>query len=307
MKKLNTKFWLIRPADALLPLALTAASALGRSDMADRLFHYLLLSRLFGLASAVGIRQAFARQPSMRKATGSVRIALLLQIIGGALIFLIEMVVNGGRMAPAARVALMTGTLLNVEQVFYEYLEAAGEGHSALMTHAVTDILSFGGLMMTSATSGGGVLPYGMEWLLGAAAVSAALSGFIGMTIGGKLTGRMNSEVITCAPFAIAACAAYPLAWLVLNRIPGFPMTVTSIPFFTGLTLFELWRTPFRRNRLEDRPMNKALMIVCVVAVIMWFVPVDFHTGAKKATAAALLAASGCLWGLYGNFKREQE
>ncbi|MBR1559524.1 MAG: hypothetical protein IJ646_04710, partial [Clostridia bacterium] len=72
MKKLN-KMRMVRPADALLPLALLIVSALGRSDMAENVFIYTWLSRLFALASCRGLRQAFSEQPSMRKVTGSVK------------------------------------------------------------------------------------------------------------------------------------------------------------------------------------------------------------------------------------------
>ena len=68
MKKLNLKFLMVRPSDGFLPLALLIVALLGWSEEADGLFMALLFSRLFALATAPGLRQAFARQPSMRMA-----------------------------------------------------------------------------------------------------------------------------------------------------------------------------------------------------------------------------------------------
>ena len=314
MKKRNSKLRLLRPADGFLPGALLICSLLGKSDMADNLFQCLLFSRLFALASAIGLRQAFSRQPSMRMARGSVKAALLLQPVGAALTLGLSLLSDGGRIAPSMLVCLVAGLLLNIEHVFYEYLAAAGEGNSAALSRAVTAALTAGGLMLTSAGAAGGLLPYRLEWLLGAAALSTAAAAVIALGIGGRLKGRINGEVLRCAPAAMLQCFAYPLAWAAILLIPGNPAAAarTSAPFFAGLMLCELCRTPFRRSAAESRPMNRVLAViaaVCVIVIGLWFVPAahDALVNIMKnraadvpGTAVMVLTSAVCSFGMFG-------
>ena len=69
---------LFRPTDALLPLAFLVAALLGRGNLAFELFLAWYGVKLCALATADGLRTAFAAQPSGRYAQGSALIALLI-------------------------------------------------------------------------------------------------------------------------------------------------------------------------------------------------------------------------------------
>lgn len=311
MKKLNLKFLMVRPSDGFLPLALLIVALLGRSEGADGLFMAVLFSRLFALATAPGLRQAFARQPSMRMARGSVLAALMLQPLGALLAAGLELFSNGGAMRTGFPCTLTAALLLNVEHIFYEYLVSAGEGHSAGMARFITALLTGGGLMLGSARSNAGLLPYGLEWLLVGAAISAAVSAVIGLLIGGPLKGRLNGEVLNCAPLSMIQCFVYPLAHVVVMSLcrGWLGGARTSAPFFAGLMFYELWRTPFRRSAMEARPMNRVLIAVCAVSAAV--VGLGLLPGVKlpvdvTATAVLMIVSAACVWGVYGCFRRNE-
>ena len=85
---------LLRPSDLFLPLAFLAASLMGRSEVALELFIALYATKLCALATADGLRAAFATQPSMKYVQGSALTAFVCQFFGFALSFLI---LYGGR------------------------------------------------------------------------------------------------------------------------------------------------------------------------------------------------------------------
>ena len=312
-RRVSGKLRLVRPSDACLPLALLLCSALGKSYTADTLFHYMLFCRLFGIASAIGLRQAFSLQPSMRRARGSVKVALLLQLLGAGITAGVEFWNNHGVFVPYTLIYTGIGTLLNIEHVFYEYLFAAGERRSATICRVITSTLVAGSALMT--TYGNGLLPYGLEWMLGAALLSAVISAVIGLAIGGGLKGRLNTQVIACAPLAIVHCFIYPLIWMLLMI---FPITgkllnsMTSVPFFAGLTVYELARTPFRRSAMEARSMNAALLVVALASAFtigMCLLPpvraafTQFMGGYFSdipAAAGMLIVASLCAFAMFG-------
>ena len=300
MKKLNPKFLLLRPSYGFLPLGLLIASALNHSDGAALLFSTLLISRLLALASATGLRQAFARQPSMRMARGSVKLALLLQPVGAALAAGLWLLLRGRGLPEFSPYLMGAALLLNFEQVFYEYLTAAGEGHSAGMARGITAVLVCGGLMMGEPL-----------WTLGEAAVSAVVTAVIALMIGGPLKGKLNGEVVKCAPWAMLQCAVYPAVYLIaVYALKGKMGEIqTAVPFFAGLTLYELWRTPFRRSALEARPMNAVLGMICAAAAVVIGVSllpgveIDFEV---IAAAGMLILSAVCVWGVYGRFGKEE-
>lgn len=321
MKKLD-KMRMIRPSDAFLPAALLIASALGKSDMAEYVFLEMWLIQLFALASARGLRLAFSEQPSMRRVRGSVKTALLLQIPGALLIAALYLVHNAGRYSPSLMICIGAGLLLNIEHVFYEYLFATGDSHSAIMTRAVTSALTLGGLMMLSDNSHGGLLPYGLEWLLGAAGISAAVSAIIGLTVGGPLKGRCNAQVLKCAPLSMLQTLVYPVAHFLLSMAwPGTSLRLarTALPLFAGMIVYELCRAPFRRTAMESRAMNRTLLIIGAVALAgfgMCLVPAV--QGALKGIlkgcfndlpAAAIMIAVGCIcgFGMFGSVRMGSE
>ena len=314
MKKLD-KMRMVRWSDAFLPAALLIASAFGRSYVAENIFLTTLFARLFALASARGLRQAFSEQPSLRGVRGSVKTALLLQLPGALALILADLLRD--HIVITSHLAYISiALLLNIEHVFYEYLYAAGDGQSAIRCRAITSALSAGGLMMTSLNSNAGLLPYGLEWPLGAAAVSAAVAIIIAAAIGGPLHGKLSPQVLRSAPLAMIQSLVYTLLWLCISMIPRSPLSevFTSVPFFAGLIVYELCRAPFRRTSMESRVMNRALLITAAIAAAVggaYCIPA-VQTALRGALggycidipAAAISVAAGCAagFGMYGSF-----
>lgn len=320
MKKNNNKMRMLRPADGFLPLALIITSVLGRSTASEKLFMCALFPALFALASARGLRIAFSEQPSMRKVAGSVKLALALQFVGAFAFLVIDLIRNHGQFVMTNTIYICAGMLLNIEHVFYEYLYATGDGTSAAFVRAITAALTAGGIMMTSVASGDGLLPYGLEWLLGGAALSAVVAALIGRGIGGKFKGRFNNRVLKCAPPAMIQTAIYPVMWLLALQFlnPLMYDGVTGVPFFSGLLVYELSRTPFRRDAAHSKTFNIAMLVVVLIGGILIglnYVPqaqiylsniMSNWAHELAPTGVMLVAAALCAFGMYGSIiKRE--
>ena len=312
MKKLS-KMRMVRAADVFLPGAFLLTSLLGKGTVTDNLFMTAYIARLLGLASARGLRQAFSLQPSLKKVRGSVIVALLLQLVGVAVLLLADFVQNHV-VVPTHFIYAAIALLLNVEHVFYEYLYATGDGYSALLCRSITAALVGGGVLMTSVSSHDGLLPYCLEWPLGGACLAAAVAGVISFMIGGPLKGKLNDQVIKCAPLALLQSLVYPLFHLALSLISNSALQTasTSASFFAGLALYELCRAPFRRAAMESREMNRNLLIVCAASMAVIGLCVLPLTGNLlrgvlgrrfvdlPAAAVSLIAASACAFGMYG-------
>lgn len=312
---------MVRPADAFLPLALIVASALGKSTASERLYLNMLFPALFALASARGVRIAFSEQPSMRRVAGSVKLALSLQFIGAFAFLVVDLIRNQGRFVATNMLYTAAGMCLNIEHVFYEYLYATGDGASATRVRAITAAVTAAGLAMTTETSGGGLLPHHMEWLVGGAALAALLSAFIGGAIGGRLKGRVNNRVLRCAPQAMIQSAIYPLAWLIALMLlkPVMFQSLTAVPFFAGLLIYELARTPFRRERRESKVFNIAMLIAVLFGTAMIatsYVPTSHelilkYTGKWShdipAAGVMFIVSAACAFGMYGSIGRSVE
>ena len=314
-KKISKKARLLRPSDGLLPLAFIAVSILGKSTAAEQVFINALFPALFALASARGVRIAFSEQPSMRKVAGSVKLALALQCIGALAFLVVDLIRNHGVFVFTNMIYIAVGMLLNIEHVFYEYLFATGDEASAARVRAITSALVAAGIMMSSDASGEGLLPYSLEWLLGGATLSAVLAALIGRTVGGRLKGRVNNRVLRCAPSAMVQSALYPLTWLLALMLlkPIMFDSLTAVPFFTGLMICELSRTPFRRDGTLNSGFNLTMLIVVLLGIslaVLHYVPgaqdMILDTIGKwgheiPATGVMISCAGLCGLGLYGS------
>ena len=306
---------MLRPADAFLPLAFILAAALGKSSVAEQVYLNALLPALFALSSARGVRMAFSEQPSMRRVAGSVKLALALQFIGAFAFLVLDLIRNGGQFVTTNAVYIGMGMMINIEHVFYEYLFATGDGPSATRVRLISSAVIAAGIMMTTVSSASDLLPYHLEWLLGAATLGAALSAFIGRTIGGRLKGRVNSRVLRCAPLAMVQSAIYPLMWLMTLILlkPIMFQSLTAVPFFAGLMVYELARTPFRRSGRESMGFNLAMLGVALVGaalIAMGYVPeaqgmitniLGKWSHELPALGVMLMISSICGFAMYGS------
>ncbi len=313
-KRIARRARLLRPTDGLLPLVFILVSALGRSNVAERVYLSTLFPALFALASARGLRIAFSEQPSMRKVAGSVKLTLALQFIGALAFLVIDLIRNRGQFVFSNALFITVGMLLNIEHVFYEYLFATGDDASALRLRFITAALVAAGIMMTSPASGDGALPYALEWLLGGAALAAVVSAVIGRGVGGRLKGRVNNRVLRVAPSAIVQSAIYPLVWVLAMTLlrPVMFDALTAVPFFAGLLVYELSRAPFRRDGKDSKGFNIAMLIVALVGVglaAIHYVPaaqgylseiIGKWNHEVPATGVMLAAAALCAFGMYG-------
>ena len=300
---------LIRYPDAFLPIALLAACLLGKEYSALLLFLCAFSGRLCALASANGLRIAFARQPSMRYVQGSALTALCLQPAGGLICGLMSRFVFHLNVPV---VFFVSGILLNIEHVFYEYICATGDRDSAMQCRLLTSVMALLSIMLSSPPTSGMSLPSDFEplWLIAPTCVSVLVALLISRVMGGSFRPRMNDELFRVAPLALLQTALYPalaLAGLWLMR----PHVYTAAPLFAGLALYELFRTPFRRAPIESGPMNRALLLCCAVAsacaVVYYFAFSGMSDPRLPLSCAAIVLASVCAFALYGNVDRRED
>lgn len=306
-KKLQRKLRLARPSDAFLPAALLAASLCGHGETAAALYLAKLLTHTLALAAPEATRAAFAVQPSIKGVRGSVKLALLLQILATALAFAGAGFLRGGLALIPLAMLIAAGALLNVEHTFYEYLFAAGEGASAARCRLITAVLTLAGLLLSPALNLTADDPLTAAWPLGAALLAMLTALTVGLGIGGGLKGRLNAQVLRAAPRALPQSLAFPaFAALAIHFAPFLDWL--AAPFFAGSIAYALSRTPFRRAPMEARPLHKALGIAALIAAAIfgasWVPSVRSAVPCWSLVgqcAAMVLLACLCGFALYGN------
>ncbi len=296
---------LLRPADLFLPLAFLVASLMGRGVAALELFIVFYATKLCALATADGLRAAFATQPSMKYVQGSVLTAIACQFFGAALASLILYLVPGTRFL---LLMVSCGLLLNIEHVFYEYLCAVGDKNSALFSRCITAVLTLLGLLLSMPPRHGIIemTPVDPTWPMVTSGLSALVGLFISVALGGSLRPVPNAQVLRRAPVSMLQAGLYPaLALAALTLL--CPANFTPAPLFAGLLLYEACRTPFRRSPLESGPMNRILLIVAAAAlaclVLFRFLIKTTLSAPFAMTCAALLIAAACAFALYSSIK----
>ncbi len=301
--KRNPSRRLLRLSDVFLPLALLAASLMGRGAAALLLFLALYAVKICALATADSLRAAFATQPSMKYVQGSALVALTCQLPGAALAALLLYFIPHTRpLLPL----VPCGLLLNIEHVFYEYLFAVGDKNSALTARCFTAALTLLGLLLCMPSRQDAVTTAAVDpsWPLITCGLSALISLFISFSLGGRFQPVPNGEVLRRAPLTMLQavfCPALTLSVLILL----WPGNFTPAPLFAGLALYEACRTPFRRSPMESAPMNRLLLVVGLLALLLLIV---FHFLVKiplsepiAMTGAALLIAALCAFGMFGS------
>ena len=321
MKRKIKRRRLARPADAFLPLALLLAALFGHGIPAVYLFGCMWGARLLALSTAGSLRAAFAMQPSMRDVQGSVKCALLTQPMGALLIAVLLRCLSTEWLQPKGIFLIAAGLLLNWEHVFHEYLYSAGDGSSALLSRLITAALTFAGLFLSET------LPAALPIAAGASMLASCS---IALVTGGGLKGRLNAGPLRAAPPFILQDLLYPAAfagWMIAlpkclpeyhRPFDGLSLAPWDAAFFAGLALYSLCRTAFRRSPGESRPLNRALAIVSVIAVLLGICALLIVRGTADLPSAvtrlaqdipvfatALLTAAVCGFALFGNAGRE--
>lgn len=305
IKKNKAALRLLRPSDLFLPLAFLIASLLGRGEAALSLFAVLYATKLCALATADGLRAAFATQPSMKYVQGSALTALTCQFFGTALASLILYLISSTRLLLPL---IPCGLLLNIEHVFYEYLCAVGDKNSARANRCVTAVLVLLGLLLSMPPHHGNfeMVPVDPIWPLVTCGLSALVGLFISVALGGRFSPVPNANVLRLAPISMLQSSLYPaLAPAALALL--WPAAFTPAPLFVGLLLYDACRTPFRRSPLESEPMNRLLLIIAAASLIClvafrFLIKASFSTPVAM-TCLALLIAAACAFVLYGSVR----
>ena len=303
---------LVRIPDAFLPAALAGASMIHPNSLsALQLAFASLIVAALSLFAGRGVRIAFARQPSIRHVRGSVKSALALTLLGDVLCCAAVYLFFRQRMASILPL-IAAGGLLNIEHVFYEYMYAIGDKRSAALSRGLTALFMLAGLLLA-----GGDLSRPL-WPVVMAGLSALAALVVSLVMGDGARGKPNAAVLRVAPIAALQTALYPAAALALHF--ALHTDRVGMPFFAGLTLYELCKTPFRRSPSESRPFNRALLIVCGAAALLWALltqtgllpmlekkcpPALMALVGQLPSACVLLAVAAlCALALFGNVGR---
>ena len=303
---------LVRPADAFLPAGLLVTALAGRAELSLCVWLSLFAVRMVGLSTATGVRAAFAVQPSMRQVIGSVRAAVIAQILSAVICAGAGFALFHGRAFPFPIAPILIGMLLNIEHVFYEYLYAEGDGRSATLSRFITAILVSAGIAL-DAGAAFTALPV---WTCGAAAVSSLVSVTIALSAGVGSKGRLNAGILRAAPRAMLYTLFYPAAGCAYMYFSGTASECIP-PFFAGLLIYELCRTPFRRSAMESKGLNRALLIVCGAALVLFAVsrlpiagalPAALRSvsGMLSGTALMLVISAACAFAMFGNIRKRE-
>lgn len=304
MKRISVR--IMKPSDAFLPAALWLAALSGRATISLWLFICYLAVKLCALATSDGLRRAFATQPSMRNVQGSAILALALQI-PGALIAALILHITGQSAALYPLIAC--GLLLNIEHVFYEYLCSISDNSSATALNAITAVLTLIGLLLCAPRSGELTLPaFDTAFPLATTGIAALIGLIVSVLLVGRIKPRMSVEVLRSAPPSMLQAVLYPAAALALLSVLA-PDISPALPLFSGLILYELCRSPFRRTPLESLPMNRALLITCAASIALaatsHFILKGVFAQVLLTACLAVLLAALCAFLLFGNIRRK--
>ena len=313
--KRNIKSWLVRPADAFMPVSLSASAILGRNTITIDLYLALFAVRILGLSTSSGLRAAFSLQPSIKKVCGSVKTTLIIQLASSMILALLCHLFHSGGLNFDFIAFIGLGLLLNIEHIFYEYLYATGDSRSAALCRAITSILVCAGMLMSSPAAGECRPTYRLEWLLGATLIATAVSAVIAFAIGGRLKGKLNNGVILASPREMPHTLLYPAAACAFTRL--FPSIEPSPwAFFAGLMVYELCRTPFRRSPAESRTMNRVLIITTAVSLALQFFRLSIFESIIPSIAPLLslpdsalmiFIACVCSFAMFGNLSAREK
>lgn len=284
---------LSRYPDALIPAALLSASILGQRKHVLLLYACAFAIHLFSLGVSHGIRAAFAGQTRVKSVRGSIMCALLLQITG-FIILLFLSYFGYNSCFSVLFPFLIAGVSLNIEHMFYEYLCAMGDSYSAAMCHGLTALFTITGLLLDAGREISLFIPI-------TATISAIISVVVSAVIHG-LSGKLNARVIRCAPRAMIYSAFYPSVFAI--TVLFLRVDPLSVPFFTGLTIYEFCRTPYRRSSMESRMMNRFLFVLSVFTGICMILSFCLYGNTASQTVFfscfTVIIASVCSFVMFG-------
>ena len=296
---------LMRPSAAFFPLALLASALFGdeATTIAFLLIWYAL--QITTLCAPVAFCNAAAREPGVRRVGKRFWGGIAQCILGGALLFVPIWKLTENLAITNSFVALAVGAfLIIIEQMFEERMFALGRKVDGTLLSLISNILLLLGLML-DAGSGvkapefynhllGRNAELGNFYLLCGCAAAVLISIIMSLLIArGK---GFTPFPINCgfAPKALLQVFLYPAA--ALAAAMRLDVSIDLRHILVGLMLWQVSRTVCRRIKLESKPLDWLLAIVCAVFAVLAclhpaFLPYAVCCGVAFACAAIIYLA----------------
>lgn len=296
---------LMRPSAAFFPLALLVSAVFGNETTATAFLALWYALQITTLCAPDAFRNAAAREPGVRRVGKRFWGGIVQCIIGGALLAwpiwtLMRMLAVANSLIPLAAAAF----LMIIEQMFEERMFALGRNVDGALLSLISSVLLLLGLMLDA---GSGVkAPEFYNSLLGRTAglrnfyllcgcAAAVLISIIMSLLIARGKG-FTPFPINCgfAPRAMLQVLLYPAAAVGLTASGKFGIDTRHL--LVGLILWQLSRTVCRRIKLESKPLDWLLTVVCAVFAVLAclhpaFMPYAVCCGAAFVCAAIIYLA----------------
>ena len=269
---------LMRPSAAFFPLAMLASAVFGNeaTTLAFLLLWYAL--QITTLCAPDAFRNAAAREPGVRRVGKRFWGGIVQCLIGGAVLFVPVWKLSVGLAVANSVVPLaIAAFLMIIEQTFEERMFALGRNVDGTLLSLISNILLLLGLML-DAGSGvkapefynsllGRTAELGNFYLLCGCGAAVLISIIMSLLIArGK---GFTPFPINCGfvPKALLQVFVYPTAVVVLLVSGKFGIDTRHM--LAGLILWQLSRTVCRRIRMESKPLDWLLTVVCAVFAVL--------------------------------------
>ena len=157
-------------------------------------------------------------------------------------------------------------------------LRAAGQGETAALSAFLRALLLTGAAFC------------GLDWMAGAAALSAFVAMGMATAVGRAILSAPNAAAIVRMPAATPRALLYPLSGLLL--LAGFWRRGAQgalAGYLLGLGLLQCAATPFRRDRAESAPLRLLLAVPAAALSALSPLGAQWMAAAALAVFAALI------------------
>ena len=274
---------LARRSELFVPLLLLLPALLGRTREVAALAAACALGRLCTLCGAEGFRRAAAGEVSSRRTSGAWTGALLATFLLIAVFGLAAPSVWAWLLAAPPprdvwRSLWVIGATLPLARLADEDLRAAGQGETAALSAFLRALLLTGAAFC------------GLDWMAGAAALSAFVAMGMAAAVGRAILSAPNAAAIVRMPAATLRALLYPLSGLLL--LAGFWRRGAQgalAGYLLGLGLLQCAATPFRRDRAESAPLRLLLAVPAAAMSALSPLGAQWMAAAALAVFAALI------------------
>jgi len=263
----------MRPAAALFPVALLAASLLGNEIVIENLFVYNCVIQLFSLCGVDSFRNAAAREPGIRRVDKRFSGTWIIILLGIAACAAVEYFL-GWDQNPI--LMIVAAGCIVIEQLFEERMYALSHSSDGAILGVVANVLLFAGLMIDSSEGIASPVNLSGFYTLCGAGLGMLISIIASYIIEPMHAFSLVPRNIGFFPKAAVQSLLYPA---VVFAVLAILMDIEGEPFaavfqsdfscvFAGLILWRLSRTVCRRANDESRPLNLLLVASCTLLII---------------------------------------